>query len=511
MKNTGILYVRMGITVFISLYSTRLILNSLGVDDFGIFNVVAGSIAMLTFLNTAMAAATQRFMSFAQGAGDFDKLKSIFNVSLVLHLSIAILVLLLLEGVGYILLNGVLKIPEARVGAAKIIFQFAIASTFFTIISVPYDAVINAHENMFLFAILGILEALIKLAIAIYITYTAYDQLLVYGLLMALMSIFLLVIRQVYCTRKYEECRMNVKKYFSKPIFSEMTSFAGWSFLGSSSSMVANYGQGIIMNVFFGTVVNTAQGISGQVSGQLGAFAVTMLKALNPLIAKSEGANNRELLVKATFVGSKASFFLLMIFYVPVLIEMPYIFKIWLKNVPDFAVIFCRLLLLRNLVEQLYITLSASIAATGNIRKYQIYISVLTFFPLVVSYVLFYFGAPAYAMYIVFIIYTTLTAIMTIYFAQLVFNLPVKQYLVNVILRCLTTLLITASISIMPLLLMSPSIERLACVLLISTLSFTVTAYLFGFSPDEKKQIVILIQKIGTKLRPKSSNLHASS
>lgn len=479
----------MAITVFISLYATRLILNALGVTDFGIFNVVAGAISMLTFLNSAMASATQRFMSYAEGAGDFDKVKNIFNVSVVLHVIIALLVLLLLEVVGYFLFKGVLKIPEARVAVARLIFQFMIISTLFTIISVPYDAVINTHENMMLFAVLGVVEALFKLGIALYITYSSFDHLTAYGFLTAGLSIILLVIRRVYCLRKYEECQINLKKYFDMAVFREMTGFAGWTFLGSSTSMLSNYGQGILMNMFFGTVVNAAQGISGQVSGQLGAFAVTMLKALNPIIDKSEGAGNRTLMIKASMTGTKASFLLLIFFYIPVFIEMPYIFNIWLKNVPEYAIIFCRLLLLRNLVEQLYITISSSISAVGNIRKFQIYVSILRFAPLLFSYILFFYNFPPYALYLVFIAYSLSESVMTLYFSNKYFNLSISLFLKDVIGRCILMLLVATGISIVPYLMMEEGIIELIIVSLISTVSVTITAWFIAFNSDERASL----------------------
>ena len=493
-KNTGILYARMAITVFISLYATRLILNALGVTDFGIFNVVAGAISMLTFLNSAMASATQRFMSYAEGAGDFDKVKNIFNVSVVLHVIIALLVLILLEVVGYFLFKGVLKIPQPRQEVAKLIFQFMIISTLFTIISVPYDAVINTHENMLLFAVLGVIEALFKLGIALYITYSSFDHLAAYGFLTAALSIVLLIVRRVYCLRKYEECKINLKKYFNMPVFKEMTGFAGWTFLGSSTSMLANYGQGILMNMFFGTVVNAAQGISGQVSGQLGAFAVTMLKALNPLIDKSEGAGNRNLMIKATMTGTKASFLLLIFFYIPVFIEMPYIFGIWLKNVPEYAIIFCRLLLLRNLVEQLYITISSSISAVGNIRKFQIYVSVLRFAPLLFSYILFFYNFPPYTLYLVFIVYSLTESVVTLYFSNKYFNLSISLFFKDVISRCILMLSIATGLSIVPYLFMEQGFVRLVVVSFVSTVAVIIAAWYVGFNTEERSSLQKVVQ-----------------
>ena len=505
--NTGILYARMAITVFISLYATRLILTALGVNDFGIFNVVAGAISMLTFLNSAMASATQRFMSYAEGAGNTQKVKSIFNVSVILHLIIALLVLILLEGVGYFLFDGVLKIPPARIEVAKLIFQFMIVSTLFTIISVPYDAVINTHENMLLFAILGVIEAILKLAIALYITYSAYDHLIAYGLLTAALSIVLLIVRRIYCHRKYEECEINLKKYYNRCVFNEMTGFAGWTFLGSSTSMLANYGQGVLMNFFFGTVVNAAQGISGQVSGQLGAFAVTMLKALNPIIDKSEGAGNRLLMIKAAMTGTKASFLLLIFFYIPVFIEMPYVFNIWLSNVPEYAIIFCRLLLLRNLVEQLYITISSSISAVGNIRKFQIYASILRIIPLIISYFLFYFKYPPHYLYLTFIAYSLAESILTIYFSNKYYDLPVMSFLKNVIGRCVLMLLVSALLSLIPFSLMEPGFIRLMTVGMVSTLSVIVTSWYIGFNIEERNSLSQVLGSLSQKFKFKNKTL----
>jgi len=494
-KNTGILYIQMGITVFMSLYATRVVLAALGVEDFGIFNLVGGAIAMLTFLNAAMTSASQRFMSFAQGQGDVEKQKKIFNISVLLHLIIAIAVVALLEVVGVFLFDSVFKISPERIEIAKLIFQFLIVSTFFAIISVPYDAVINAHENMLLVAILRIVEVTMKLSIAFYITYTSFDKLLIYGLLMACLSVFLLIVRQLYCRNKYQEAVINFKKYYCKSLFKEMTSFASWSFLGSSSSMLSNYGQGIVVNIFFGTKVNAAQGISGQVSGQLSAFAGTMMKALNPIIAKSEGAGDRKLMLKATFVGSKISFFLLMIFYIPVIIEMPYIFNLWLKEVPEYAVIFCRLLLLRNLIEQMLITLNASIAAVGNIRQFQTFKSIFAFMPLLVSYILFSFNYEPYWLYLVFIVFSLVDGAIILFFARKECGLSISLYFKEVLIICITSFIIVFIITSIPNYYMPIGIERLLLVIFTSLFSFLVTIILFGLSKNERTVFIRIIKK----------------
>ncbi|WP_282132725.1 hypothetical protein [Cellulophaga baltica] len=485
-KNTGFLYARMAITVFISLYSTRLILAALGVKDFGIFNVVGGAIAMLTFLNNAMSGASQRFMSFAEGEGNYEKQKSIFNVSTVLHLITAILVVLLLEAVGYFLFNGVLVIPSNRIHAAYFVFHFLVISTFFTILSVPYDAVINAHENMFLVAILGVIEAVIKLGIAFYITYSHSDKLIVYGLFMALLTILILCLKQLYCRLKYDEVKINIKKYYDKKLFKEMTSFAGWSFLGSTSSMLSFYGQGLILNMFFGTVVNAAQGVATQVGGQLSSFSGTMLKALNPIIAKSEGSGNRDLMFKATFIGSKVAFFLLMILSIPVIIEMPIIFKYWLKEVPEYTVIFCRLLLIKLLLDQINVNLTTLIAAVGDIKKYQIVVSIVYILPIIVASITFKVGFPPYSIYIIFIIFSFIAGITNIYFSKKVANLPVNQFCKEVILKIVISFLISLSISALPLLIFEEGFIRLFIVFCTSFIISLLIIWVIGLTSVEK-------------------------
>jgi len=500
-KNTGILYIRMAITVFISLYSTRVVLSALGVSDFGLFNLVGGIIAMLGFLNASMASATQRFMSFAQGAGDIDRVKRIFNMSAVLHLAIAFFILLVLEILGFFLFHGILNIAENRIAVAKLLFQFMVISTLFTVISVPYEAVITSHENMLFFTVLGVIEAVLKLGIAIYVLHSTFDHLIMYGILMVVLSLFLLILRGIYCHRKYSECEINIRKNYNRKLLGEMTGFAGWNFLGTSSSMLANYGQGIVINIFFGTVVNAAQGIAGQVNGQLAVFATTLVKALNPIIDKSEGAGNRALMLKATMMGSKVSFFLMMALSIPFLIEAPFILKIWLKNVPEYAVIFCRLLLIRNLIEQLFIPVVSAIGAEGNIKGYQIRASILTFFPLLLSYILFKLQYPPYALYMVFIIYSIFASSIILYYAWKNCQLSISEFFGSVIMRCFFSFGLIFVFSSIPVFLSEPGFIRLATVLLLSIVLFLIVVIFIGFTSDERLKIkemrVLLSDKLG--------------
>ena len=478
-KNTGILYARMAITVFISLYSTRLILAALGVADFGLFNVVGGVISMLGFLNSSMAAATQRFMSFAQGAGDLEKVKRIFNMSSLLQWGIAVLVLLLLEGAGYFFFHGVLNIAPDRIEVAKLIYQFMVISTLFTVISVPYEAVITSHENMLVYAIMGVIEAVFKLGIAFYITYTRMDHLVMYGVLMAALSILLLLIKRIYCHRVYEECHLQIGKFYDKPLLKEMGGFAGWSLLGSATSMGAFYGQTIVLNMFFGTLVNAAQGIAGQISGQLGVFALTLTKVLNPLIDKSEGAKDRKMVFLTVFKGTKISFYLLAFLYVPFLIEMPFILKIWLKNVPEFTITFCRILLLRNLIEQLYIPLGNAINAEGKIKLFQIYNSVLNLMPIAASYIFFYSGYPPYYLYYSFFAFSLAQFLVVLYFSKINLEFPILNFLNDVIIKSLLPFSLSLILALVPFFIIKNNFLQFFSVASVGCISFLVIIYIF--------------------------------
>ena len=487
--NTGILYAKIGITMFISLYTTRLILNSLGASDFGIFGIVGMAISMLGFLGSLMASATQRFISYAQGEGDTEKQKSIFNISVVLHFLIALVVVIVLLITGQLLFSGALNIPAERIFAARMIYYFMTAGFFFTILSVPYEAVLNAHENMLYYAIVGIFESVLKLTVAIIVVYTMFDKLIVYGALMAGISFTTMSIMWLYCRSNYGECVLRPKVYFNKKLMKEMTSFAGWSFLGNISSMILNLGWGLIINKFFGTKVNAAQGISGQINGQLGVFAATLMKALNPVIAKSEGAGNRMLMIRATMMGCKIPFFLLAFFCIPVLIEMPYILNIWLVNVPEYAIIFCRLQLIRSMIEQLFGAIATSIAVHGDIKKYEIVSSIFCYFPLVVSYFLFHVGFPPSSSYLAYIIFAVFASGISLFFAWSNYRFPVDVFFKKIVLRCIGTFTITYLSAFVLVVIFDENFFRLLMVITIGMGMFILSAWFVGFDKDERSQM----------------------
>lgn len=498
--NTGFLYFRMLITVFISLYITRLLLGSLGVKDFGIYNLVAGMISMLVFLNAAMTSATQRFMSYAQGENETNKQKKIFNVSIILHLIIGFVLVLFIEIIGYFLIDSTLDIPVNRIDAAKYVFHFMVISTFFVVISVPYDAVINARENMFFVAVVGVVEAFLKLAVAVFVTYTENDKLITFGLLMALVSILILITKRIYCHKNYTEVEINIKKHFDYNLFKEMGRFASWSFLGTSSSMVSFYGQGVLLNIFFGPIVNAAQAIAAQVNGQLSAFSTTMMQALNPMIVKSEGSGDRKLMLKASLFGAKVSFFLTMMFCVPVMVEMPVLFTLWLGEVPQHTIVFCQLLLVKTMVYQLVLPLNTSIGAVGNIKGYELIKSSVAVMPLIISYFLFSLGYPAFYIYIVFIGEACVSSIITLYFCKKHCGLNIKEYLSNVFLRCLCSIVIVVVLVSSVNFLLDDELIRVLVKTTLFVFIFVLSLLLVGFNKEERSILTITMKSLYTKI-----------
>lgn len=423
----------MAVTMFISLLTTRLILSSLGASDFGIFNIVGGAISMLGFLNTAMASATQRFMSFSEGEGNKEKQKSIFNISLILHLGIALLMGLVLLIAGWFFFHGILNIPAPRIPAAQVVYASLIVSTMLTVMNVPYDAVMNAHENMRYYALVGILESLLKLAVALACVYTLHDRLIVYGILMAAIPLVTLTIMKVYCHRHYEECVIRPRNYWNKTLFKEMTGFAGWNMLSTATSMVTQYGMGIILNFYYGVLLNAAQGIANQLSGMLMAFSNNALKALNPIIAKDVGGRQIDKAIYAAQFGCRISFYILGFFYFPTIVGMPSILCAWLKDVPEWAVLFCQLRMLQLALEQVSWTLLTAIDASGNIKRMRLSSSALNVLTLVLIVIFFQLGFGPYWMYIILIVcWSIARGGLLVYFTKRNVGMSIRQYLRDV-------------------------------------------------------------------------------
>ncbi|GGF12634.1 lipopolysaccharide biosynthesis protein [Flavobacterium limi] len=487
--NTGFLYGKMVISIFIALYSTRIVLTALGVADFGIFNLIGGVIAMLSFLNLAMTTSTQRFMSFYLGAGDGGKLNEIFRSSFLLHFVIGLLVVILLEIASVFLFEGFLKIPLDRLDTAKTIYHFMVASTFFTINAVPYDAVINAHENMLFDALTGILESFLKLGIAFSLLYSGFDKLILYGLLMVILTITIRVIKSLYCSANYEECKLFLKRPFDPNLLKEMFSFAGWNLFGALCNIGTSQGIAIILNFFFGTLINAAYAIANQVNGQLYAFAANMLKALGPQIMKSEGSGDRKGMLHLSMLASKYGFYLLAFFAIPLIFEMPFVIKLWLNKVPNNTIIFCRLVLLATMANMITVGLQTAIQSVGNIKLYQTVMGSLLLLNLPVGWLLLKFGNPPYSILISLIIIELIAGSFRIFFLHLKAGLSVVEYINSVIVKIIIVLTITILGSFVPYYFLEQGFLRLIALSFFSAVVFIISLYNFGIDKNEKIQI----------------------
>lgn len=487
----------MGITVFISLYTTRLILASLGESDFGIFNIVGGAIGMLGFLNSTLANATQRFMSYAEGEGHLENKKKIFNVSIALHILIALVTAVLLFAATIPLFNGILNIDPGRVFSAKIVYISVIISTLLTIVNVPYDAVMNAHENMLYYSVIGVLESVLRLAVAFACVYTTGDKLIVYGILMACIPLVSLSIMKVYCHKNYEECSVNLRRYWDFAIVKKIASFSGWNFLTAVSSLFSAQGIGLVLNHFFGTRLNAAQGVANQVNGQLSAFSLTMLKALNPVIVKNAGSKDVEAMNRATLAGCKYSPLIVMFFAIPFIIEMDYILGIWLKDVPEWTSVFCNMVLIQTIICQMANPAATAVYGQGDIKWYAIWKSVMNIAPVVLVYIAFKFGGSPIWLYIPMITVWAIGGdVVIMLYAARKCQLNLKIYGKTVVAPMFVICLITFTIGVVPSLILVPGFPRLIFSCVVSSTTITISTWFFGMETYDKSLVYEQYRKL---------------
>jgi O-antigen/teichoic acid export membrane protein len=445
-KNTLLLYFRMIITMIISLYTSRIVLNTLGIIDFGIYNVVGGVVIMFGFLNSAMASSTQRFLTFELGKHNSKRLKEVFSMSVTLHVIISIVIILLSETIGVWFINSKLTIPVERLSAANWVFQFSVFTSVLTILSVPYDAAIISHERMNVFAYISILEVTLKLAVVYLLQLFGYDKLVLYSILIFLVSLVLRIIYGIYCTRNFKEAKYHF--YWEKPLFAEMTSFAGWNLFGVFAGI--GYGQGvnILLNIFFGPVVNAARGIAFQVMGAVNQLINNFQIAVNPPITKAYAVNDENTMYKMIFSSSKFSFYLLLLFIIPLFIETKLVLSIWLKNVPDYTISFTRLVLIDLLICSLSGPLQILAQATGKVRNYQLVVSTILLLNLPFSYILLKMGYPPQSTFVASIILSTAALFARLIVLKKLTTFPVTSFLKKVV---LTVILVTLCIMPIPL------------------------------------------------------------
>lgn len=486
--NTIISYGRMVLTIGISLFSTRIVLNGLGSVDFGIYNLIAGIIVMLSFLNVAMTTSTQRFLSFHHSQNVSSKQSEIFFNSLLIHVVIGFIVSTVLELVGYYIFGNILKIPVDRIDVAKSIYHFMSFTVFFTIVSVPYTALINSYENMVVIAFINIIETLLKFIIAISLLYVKSDKLMFYGLSMATITVVSFMLYLIYCLLNYSESR-NIKfNLYNKKMIIELTSFAGWNLFGTLCGLGRTQGIAVLLNSFFGSMINASYGIANQVSSQMNFFSGTMLQAINPQIMKSEGVGDRQRMLKLSMLASKFGFFLFAFLAIPSIFEMESILNFWLKKTPEHAIVFCQLILIATLSNQLTIGVQSALQATGKIKIYQAVVGTLLLLNLPLSYFLLKIGMPAYFTIVGFIAIELFACVLRLFFLKAITGLNIGEYanvvflheVIPVIILILVCWLVTQFTYFQ---------YRFILTFVMSTISFGVSFYLYGLNKDEKDKV----------------------
>ena len=483
-KNTLVLYVRMLFTMGISLFTSRVILQTLGVEDYGISSVVGGVISMFTFINAAMVSSTQRYLNFELVRGDANQLRSVFSTSLQIHALIALAIIVLSETVGLWFLNEKLVIPEARMTAAMWVYQCSILSCAVSIMSTPYNAVIVAHEKMSAFAYISILDVSLKLLVVYLLVVLPFDKLIILAILNLLVQLFIRYIYTLYCHRHFPESYFQFR--FNKTLFKEMFGFAGWSFWGNLAAILYTQGLNMMLNIFFGPIVNAARGIAVQVQSAVQQFVGGFQTALNPQITKNYASNNLPQMHSLMFRSARFSFLLLFFLSLPVLMETNFILTLWLKTVPDDAVIFTQIMICISLI---YTTANPCIIAnqaTGKVKIYQMVVGGILLLILPISYVVLKLGAPAYSVFIVHFCIESLAQFSRMYMLRKLIHLPLWQYMKNIYLPIVSTVAIAIILPLVVHMQFAEGWLRFLAVGFTCVLSVGASSYFIGFTKQER-------------------------
>lgn len=447
-KNTVVLYVRMVITMIIALYSSRIVLEAIGIDDFGLYNAVCGVVGLLTFLRSSLTSATQRFLSYEMGLHDNGNIAKVFSVSLTTHFLIAIIVFVLAETIGLWFLNTHISIPIDRIQAANWIYQFSVFTLVVSLITVPYSADIISHERMTFYAFVSIIEALLKLLFAVLLLNSSYDRLIMYGAFMMLITIICFCLYWGYCRIQFKETKYYF--IFEKDLFYKIFSFSGWTLLGQFAVVGANQGMSILVNIFHPLSVNAAMGVAQQINGAITGLTANFQTAFQPQITKSYAEHDYNYLNVLINYASKISFFLLFIVSIPVVINIDWILDLWLKEVPSYSNVFCICFIISSIANALSSPLWIAIFATGKVKMYQIIVSIVYLLDIIIVFGLFNYGMSPITAGVMKIITNAIIVIVRIYFSNKEIScFSINNYLKGVVIPCILSAILTIIISLL--------------------------------------------------------------
>lgn len=497
-KNTLLLYFRMLLLMAVTLYTSRVVLNTLGVTDYGIYNVVGGVVAMFSIISGSLSAAISRFITFELGRGDKDKLKRVFSSAVTIQFILAVIIILLAETVGIWFLNIKMNIPTDRIVAANWVFQFSIITFAINLVSVPYNATIIAHEKMSAFAYISILEAVGKLAIAFFIMVSPIDRLIFYAILMCIVALAIRLTYGTFCKRNFEECAYRF--IFDKELLKRMFGFAGWNFIGATSVILRDQGGNIVINLFCGPAVNAARGIAYQVNGAIQGFVSNFMTALNPQITKSYASGDKDYMMTLIYQGARLSFYMLLLLSLPVIINTHYILVLWLKIVPEHTVLFIQLVLVFAMSESISNPLVTAMLATGNIRNYQIIVGGLQMMNLPVSYILLQLGMFPEMVMVVAIVISQCCLTARLYMLRSMIGLSARKYLKHVYFNVLVVTVLSAVVPIIVSRNISEGFFNFILLCLLSLACTVLSIYYVGCNKHERQFIVSKAKTLGYKM-----------
>ncbi len=481
------------VAMFIGFYISRLILNELGVEDYGIYGVVGGLVGMFSVLNMSMSNTTIRFITVALGKGDLDDLKRVFGTALSIHVLLGLSVVFLAEPVGLWFLYHKMQIPETRMDAATWVFHCTLVTVFFSIINVPYNAMIGAYERVGIYAIFSLVDLFLRLGVVLSLPFFAGDNLKVYAVLLLTVQVLMQLIYWQYCFRHFKETHTALA--WDKNHVKEMSSFAGWSLFGDSSAMMFSQGINMLLNIFFGPVVNAARGVAVQAQQMLDRFVGSFQAAITPQLMKSCAAKDYAYMHKLIYAGSKFSFFFFLLIALPVFFEAHQLLVWWLKIVPEHTVTFLRIILLISLVDCLANPLITSAKATGKIRKYQSVLGTFLLMIVPVAYVFLKLGFPPYTVFVVHLVMVCIGHYIRVVLIKPMIHLSGREYINQVILKVLIVLLLTPVFPALVYINLDESVWRFLGIGLAVLITTPAVIWLFGVSENEKALIMEQVKK----------------
>ena len=503
--NTAVVYVSLIIKMLLGFFAIRLILQALGETDYGIYAVVAGVVVMLDVLASSMTTTSMRYLAHSLGSGNISAIKNTFRTTVFIHFIVSVLSVLIIEIGGWVMFEYMLNIPPEKLTDAWIVFHLMVCSTFISINAVPYDAVMNAHEHIWVLSLFEILSAVLQLMMAVFLLYSNGNKLVEYGAILFLIQIVLRIGKWVFCMYNYEECKKHNGGVIDRDLIKSILSFTGWNLFGSLAAIGTVQLRGIIVNMFFGVRLNAAEGVSRQASGYVNMFATSMTRAINPQMMKSEGGGDRERLIRLTEMGAKYSTFLFVLIGVPVMLECSTLLTVWLKDVPQYAVIFCQLMLVIMLFEKFTFQITNAIKAVGDIRNFQVTETLLSLLYIPITFVLYKNGFSAEWIYYSTIISCVVVAGVRLYFGKKVVGMKVGEYFKNAILAILVPLCLAFVPSVFILVLMPSSIYRVLITSFIFCSCFVLLFWFMGINKEERIRWTSMAKSFD-EIKKKSNN-----